>query len=334
MRQHPIPQNISSYQFRLIGDMTLKQFLELVAGVGIGFVFYSTNLIFPIKWFFVIISVIGGVAFAFMPLEGMPLDRWLIAFLKASYSPNQFVWKKSPDVPAFLKSSPQEIKSVSNDSSQNNSAGSPAPAPTSDQETDRINQLVNLFDSQSLINQPVSQPKAPPTPPTKKIISTKKTEITTPSFKVVPLKQVKISRKQEEEIKPAILDQPTNQPTPNQEIPTPEIVDPVTTVQGITNANLPFPSLPEKPNVLVGMVLDPDGKIIENAIIEMSDQSNIPVRATKTNKLGQFFSVTPLKNGQYVIKTDKPGFSFDIISITLSGKIYPPLEIRAKGISN
>ena len=29
---HPIPQQISSYQFRLVGDMTLKQFFQLARG--------------------------------------------------------------------------------------------------------------------------------------------------------------------------------------------------------------------------------------------------------------------------------------------------------------
>jgi hypothetical protein len=334
MQQHPVPQNISSYQFRLIGDMTLKQFLELAAGIGIGLLFYTTNLIFPIKWFFVLISVIGGVAFAFMPLEGMPLDRWLIAFIKASYRPNQFVWKKSTAIPSYLKSS--ATKSKTDDQAQ----VSPTTNVPQDQESHRINQLVNLFDSQPPAREP-SSPSPTTTSPTitadkapSPKVKPKSDDAFSPTFKVIPLESVKISHPEEELTNQEVIKTQEVQPTPNQDIDVSKPIDQAATVVGTTNANLPFPSLPENPNVIVGMVLDQNGKIVENAIIEISDQSGIPVRATKTNKLGQFFSVTPLPNGYYTINTEKSGLTFDIISVTLAGEIYPPLEIRAKNAIN
>ena len=33
MEQHAIPQQISNYEFKLVGDMTLKQFLKAAAGI-------------------------------------------------------------------------------------------------------------------------------------------------------------------------------------------------------------------------------------------------------------------------------------------------------------
>ena len=77
------------------------------------------------------------------------------------------------------------------------------------------------------------------------------------------------------------------------------------------------------------MVFTKENKIINNAIIEIQDQSHRTVRATKTNKIGQFFLATPLDKGSYFIKTEKEGFSFNTISIQLEDKIYPPIEIRA-----
>lgn len=102
MEQHPVPQQISAYHFRLVGDMTIKQFVELAAGIVIGWIIYSLPLHPILRWPLVISSVFAGVAFAFLPLEERPLDRWLIAFIKAVYSPTQFLWKKLPFIPEFF----------------------------------------------------------------------------------------------------------------------------------------------------------------------------------------------------------------------------------------
>src|SRR4030042_1225030 len=75
MEQHPIPQNISSYQFRLVGDMTLKQFFQLAGGIVVGLIFYSSPLLPIIKWPFTIGSALLGVLLAFVPLEERPLVK-------------------------------------------------------------------------------------------------------------------------------------------------------------------------------------------------------------------------------------------------------------------
>ncbi|MCX6705429.1 MAG: PrgI family protein, partial [Candidatus Woesebacteria bacterium] len=95
MEQHPIPQNVSSYQFKLVGDMTLKQFFQLAGGFLVAFIFYSSPLIGIVKWPFVIVSAILGAAMAFVPLEERPLERWIFAFFRAIYSPTEFFWKKT-----------------------------------------------------------------------------------------------------------------------------------------------------------------------------------------------------------------------------------------------
>jgi hypothetical protein len=96
----------------------------------------------------------------------------------------------------------------------------------------------------------------------------------------------------------------------------------------VFNASLPFPSVPETPNTLVGMVFGKTGNIIENAVVEIKNQGGT-VRATKTNRLGQFFLATPLNSDSYSLYTEKEKFAFNPISLKLEGKIYPPLEIRA-----
>ena len=96
---------------------------------------------------------------------------------------------------------------------------------------------------------------------------------------------------------------------------------------------IPMPSVPTLPNVLVGMVFDPERKIVEGAIIEIRDSQGNPVRAFKTNKLGQFRTVTPLPNDTYEIEIEKEGLQFDLIKIEFKGEIVEPIEIKAKGVN-
>jgi len=361
MPQHPIPQNISSYQFRLIGDMTLKQFLQLLGGAGVAFIFYSTNLPGLIKWFFILISALLGIGFAFMPLEGRPLDRWLLAFIKAAYSPTEFIWKKSGSVPDYLTFKPKAEKGDPLKAHPPDVPQSPPPTvslvtptqPVDEKEKQRLSQVVNLFSNGAPVQPTTVADPIQPTPansnltqssriisrsgPPQKAVAKPDTskEESPHSFQVTPLSPVKIETKTEKSpIPEQIFEQLKAQPTPQNIVSGSTTSTQPSTIQGTVNPNLPFPSLPTTPNVLVGMVLNSQGKIIENAVIEIKDSQGHPVRATKTNKLGQFFSVTPLKNGAYIIGIEKDSFSFDTITVNLTGVVHQPLEIRAKGVVN
>ena len=96
MEQHPVPQDITGFKFKLVGDMTLKQFGELAAGAILAYIFYASNWHPFLKWPLVILFGSLGVALAFLPIEERPLDLWIINFLKAIYRPTIFVWKKNP----------------------------------------------------------------------------------------------------------------------------------------------------------------------------------------------------------------------------------------------
>lgn len=102
MEQHPIPQNISGFQFKLIGDMTIRQFLYLAGGVFLAYLSWQIDLPGVLKWTFATFLAGGGAAFAFMPVEERPLDRWLTSFLKSIYAPTQFLWQKKTLPPEIL----------------------------------------------------------------------------------------------------------------------------------------------------------------------------------------------------------------------------------------
>lgn len=103
MKQHPVPQQISSYQFRLVGDMTLKQFFQLAGGFLVALAIYSTKIYGFIKWPLMFFVVLVGIAFAFLPFKERPLSAWIVSFFKAIYSPTEFAWKRYDTLPQYFQ---------------------------------------------------------------------------------------------------------------------------------------------------------------------------------------------------------------------------------------
>src|SRR3972149_4959510 len=99
MDQHPVPQNISSYEFRLVGDMTLKQFLQLAAGALIGLIIFKLPIISIVRYPLVFLSALTGVMMAFVPIQGRSFTQWIMAFIKAIYAPTEYHWPPPPFLP-------------------------------------------------------------------------------------------------------------------------------------------------------------------------------------------------------------------------------------------
>jgi hypothetical protein len=91
---HPIPQDITGFQFKLIGDMTLKQFAYLAAGAIAAWIVYLLPLLLLIKLPIVVFFLGFGVALAFVPVDGRPLDTMIAYFFKAVFSPTQYIYQK------------------------------------------------------------------------------------------------------------------------------------------------------------------------------------------------------------------------------------------------
>ena len=113
VQQHPVPQQIASYEFRLVGDMTLKQFGWLASGAIVGLLIYSLPIIPLIKWGLISTAGFLGFAFAFLPIEERPLSTWLVAFFQAIFSPTLFIWKKSGVIHEFFNYQPQASGNLS-----------------------------------------------------------------------------------------------------------------------------------------------------------------------------------------------------------------------------
>lgn len=362
MREHPVPQDITGYQFHIIGNMTIKQFAEVAAGCFVAFLIYTTNLPTLIKWGLMAVSAGLGAAAAFVPIEEQPFDHWIMVFIKTLYKPTQYYWQKKSRIPDFFKFeaysqasitiedptplTPQRQKQVKE---YLTSVQYTETYDSYDQAIDSYaNQLSELFTqtpappaSSQLANTQVlaTSTQSPMTANAQPTVTQPLTENSTPpqtsnessTFSIPDSNSVQIESS-------ALDDQLTAQQTAEVISQAKPIINQTFTPQQQTSAphpaatsnqDLPFPHPPTQPNKIVGMVLTNQGQLLDNAIVEIKNPQGQTVRAVKTNPLGQFFVTTPLRNGTYIIEIDDTRGNFLPQQITLNGSVVAPLEITS-----
>lgn len=349
MEPHPIPQNITSFQFKLVGDMTLKQFIYLAIGSSIAytiFVFFSAR--YPIvAWPLIIISALLGIAFAFLPFGARPLDYWVKAYLKAVYSPTKRVWRKNnknyQDEPLFASRYVTYISALQPTVPENTnisipliqpaltvqptSAPSPPDLPTEEELGKTVelareaqNLQMKIIQTERTLNQIRTEAQKPTPIPVdysqqvNKIFSDLQTLMTQAS----QIKQQLELVGEPEMVQPTAIPQPVIKPKVKVVVPT-------------TKAKPASVALTTFPNVINGIVQDLTANYLEGVVVVIYDKEGLPVRALKTNKLGQFSGATPLSNGTYTVELEKDNFTFDVLEVELTGEVMPPLTITAKG---
>lgn len=328
MQQHPIPQNVTQYQFRLVGDMTLKQFLELAGGGLLAYLFFASNLIFIIKWPLVIVSFLLGAALAFFPIEDRPLDQWIINFVKAIYAPTRFIWKKTNKIPRlfiFEAHAPEIVNTITKTIKAPNLNSILKPiSDLSEFEASKVSSLDTLFKE---------LPKVAPVPS----VVQQQDEVAKPTIsirKLKPAAELEGVVIHPTEIKPPQAVAPTTTIPVVQSVvfssPAAPTAPLTTTSQAMsTPKNISLPASPKAPNLITGVVVDQTNKLIENAIVQIVSGDGIPQRAMKTNALGQFYTSTPLNNGTYIVEVEKSGLTYTPQQIIVSGSILSPIELRS-----
>lgn len=333
MEAHPIPQNVTSFEFRLIGDMTLKQFGYLAIGMSTAyliFIFFAFNYPY-VSWPLIIIFAGLGFAFAFVPIGSRPLDHWLKAFLKAIYSPTKRTWRKEgknfQEDPLFksrllmflpsLSPQPQPVQPIL-----------PVSVPVMQPQqslptTEELDKTVELARQAQTLQIKIIQ--------TERQLNQLRIQTTQPQQQTINYSQqaniiltdLQKLLGQASEIKQQLskLEQPAAQPAEPQ-----------------AKIKVVLPSKPKQtqvalttfPNIINGIIKNSQGGYLDGAVVVIYDKEGMPVRALKTNKLGQFSGSTPLPNGTYTIETEKEGSNFDVLQIELEGQVLPPLAITAK----
>lgn len=366
MDNHPIPQDITGFQFKLIGDMTIKQFAYLALGTIIGWAIFSLPIISFIKIPFSAFFIVLGVAFAFFSVSGRPMDTMIVNFLKATLSPTQFVYQK---IGAAVRYIPQQKVSI------------PTPSlPVDNKESNFLTSIYHLF-SPSQIAKPQEEVQKPkiitatyepmkPQEPEIAKLSEPREEKEIEELKQEEEKlKLELQKAKEEELKVAqskTLDESAHQKVLEIEkllndtirekqalenelinlkrqleeqkkqvfspgnFPQPlEVSQNVRSVPSSQGIAVGMPITSEYPNLISGIIKDPRGNPLQNILVEVKDKEGNPVRAFKTNPLGQFSASTPLSNGIYRIEFEDPQGKnkFEIIEFEAKGDVILPIEV-------
>lgn len=397
MDNHPIPQDVTGFQFRLIGDMTVKQFAYLAAAAILGWIAFTLPLPVILKFPLAFVVVGSGIALAFLPIEGRPLDVMVSHFLQALFSPNQYIYQKvgidlnpyvapvkaktanSPTVAvspaksqqelqAYLQKLPKKAKNKYDEREmvffQNlTQSVQPQQASSPSQMTSLLHGLPHIM---SMHQQPVSsqqpEPKEEAQQPVQEapkdklekeaeaikheIEESKQKEakvVNTPIQPEVHQHTVELERQlqemmqQKQQLEKQLFALSQKLQTSQQHAFSPSMAQATPVTQNVRKipksmgAQIGLLALPDSPNLITGIIKDPRGNVLPNILIEVKDKDGNPVRAFKTNNLGQFASATPLLNGVYTIEfEDTAGKNkFDLVEIEATGEPLTPLEVTS-----
>lgn len=391
MDNHPIPQDVTGFQFRLIGNMTVKQFAYVAAGTVLAAIFYYAP--FPVIMKIIFIPLCGGAgaALAFLPIEGRPLDVMVSYFIKDLISPTQYLYHKTggrlaisvvqvhstnkqKDERQLEKKEHEEKAKVRAKQLSRFLKGSSAHHRSQlDQKEDLYLQAV--FDptvKTEILTAEEEQQKSLRALPTEEALRVKAAQSPEDMEHQLEKEAAAIKRElqkaREEEQQKEQLHQPVmevhehveelnaqlleiqeHKKQLEQELvklkeqlekhaPKKVATEPVEPLQPSDNVrsipaakaqSLGLPALPDVPNIVIGIIKDSRGNVLPNILVDIKDTGGNPVRAFKTNALGQFASATPLPKGTYTLEfEDTRGIhNFEIVSIEAQDEIMSPLEI-------
>ncbi len=355
MEQHPIPQDVTGFQFKLIGTMTVKQFGYVAVGAILAVVSWYTpvqGFLWQIvtKGLFVPVFGLSGVIIAFVPIEGRPVDVMTANFFRALFSPNQYIYIRKGRRLSFTQIAYQKapVSVVKTEQKSTNdiiieskkkrqlrallASSYKNPKSSLDQK-----ELVFL---QSITSLPIQAPTIAPSPapanakPFPAHLPVRQSPALSlpnrladknPAFKYQQLPQ-----KQNPPYVSTTMPLPVNALTPPAIMPAPvQNISPARNIPQSMTKNAGFYHLPDVPNVIIGIVRDSRGNMLPNILVDIKDKDGNPIRAFKTNPLGQFASATPMPNGSYTIELEdlKKQHAFNSVQINADGQILLPIEI-------
>ena len=413
-QNHPIPQDVTRFQFKIIGDMTVKQFAYLASASVAAWIFYELPISSFIKLPLACLTAGLGAALAFLPIGGRPVDVMLANFVKALFRPTQFIYGKTGGTLLLsADTASQKLKKQKEGKLGSSLAGKSLSELLDTQpklpknkldakELTFFNYLSKLFSENSLLPQsqssssglyysqssPRQQSSTPPVismvspVPSEEVLEKPNPEAlekiqeedeglkrkisalekdleiakgekttlqqrqfapTAPPQRALDLErqlQEVLAQKAQLTKQLVTLQQKLDLHKKNVFTPTMATASSTNETAKMQTQNvrqipkgmgksIGLPISPEVPNLLTGIIKDPRGNPLTNILVEVKDNEGNPVRAFKTNGLGQFVSATPLANGVYTIEFEDPKGQnkFDAIEFKAEGKIILPIEV-------
>lgn len=363
-KQHPVPQNIMSVEFKLIGELTIKQFGYVVAGIILAAIAYKSGIYFIWRWLLIFTFIGVSVGMAFVPVQDRGLDIWLKSFVRALFSPVLMIWKKDlmrPEffntleaiIPVAQEKNPPEIKAMQKDELiktldtfvdyDEDPLEEPRRAFIRNlqfaldvKEPEEVNKITNIEEKDKNSDQQKHTEEAMLEP----LIKNDSQKITYETY--VP--QSSVDRVFVKEAVPDYrldlkqAEKPENDETLTKRVEKHEkkenqVEIPIKKKVVISEPKktpIPKASLEDfPPNIIHGIVYNNTHNLLEGALVLIKDETGEPKRAVKSNALGRFAVTTPMENGIYNLEVRKDDLKFDTIKIELTGEKIAPIEITA-----
>jgi hypothetical protein len=108
MEPHAVPRQITTFEFKLIGFLTLKEFAYLIVFAGLAAVAYFTAP-FDLAKYASAGAVFGvGVFLAFFKYNERSIDVWVKNLAVKLFSSSQYYYHKREEPPAYLRDMPYD----------------------------------------------------------------------------------------------------------------------------------------------------------------------------------------------------------------------------------
>ncbi len=103
MEPHPVPRQITTFEFKLIGFMTLKEFGYLIVFAGLATVAYFLTPGELFKYISAALIFCTGIFLAFYKYNERSIDVWIRNLVLKLFSSSQYSYHKKNDPPSFLE---------------------------------------------------------------------------------------------------------------------------------------------------------------------------------------------------------------------------------------
>lgn len=103
MDHHAVPKQVTTFEFKLIGFFTVKEFVYLLLFSGFAVVTYFIIPVPILRHIAAFLVALLGVALVFFKYNERPLDVWIKNLYFSLIHPSQYFFHKDNPAPAFLQ---------------------------------------------------------------------------------------------------------------------------------------------------------------------------------------------------------------------------------------